>query len=69
MWPYASEVPKELSGEEAEHWYSTTPGNPVSLSQAKDLSARAVRRLPVASFRRTYLLFGSRSKLGGQNSK
>ncbi|MFL6449936.1 MAG: NADPH-dependent F420 reductase [Bryobacteraceae bacterium] len=50
VWPYAPKVPDELNGAEAERWYSTTPGAPVSLSQAKDLVAKAVRQFPVGGF-------------------
>jgi hypothetical protein len=49
-WPYAPKVPAGLSGDEAERWYSTTPGAPVSISQAKDLVAKAIRKFPVGGF-------------------
>ena len=45
--PYAPSVPEGFSGEEAQDWYTKTPGTPVSAAQAKDLIAKAVRPLPV----------------------
>ena len=50
VWPYAPKVPDALGGDEAQSWYSTTPGTPVSTSQAKDLVAKAVRKFPVGGF-------------------
>ena len=45
-----AKVPDGLGGDEAQSWYSTTPGTPVSTSQAKDLVAKAVRKFPVGGF-------------------
>ena len=50
VWPYAPKVPDGLSGEEAERWYSTTTGAPVSINQARELIAKAVRTFPVSGF-------------------
>jgi predicted dinucleotide-binding enzyme len=50
VWPYAPKVPDRLSGDEAERWYSTTPGTPVSIDQARELIAKAVRKFPVGGF-------------------
>jgi predicted dinucleotide-binding enzyme len=50
VWPYAPTVPDGLSGEEAERWYSRTPGVPVSSSQAQELVEKAVRKLPIGGF-------------------
>jgi len=50
VWPYAPTVPDGLSGEEAEHWYSTTAGEPLSVSQAEELIAKAVKKFPVGGF-------------------
>jgi len=45
--PYAPPVSEGFSGEEAQDWYTKTPGTPVSAAQAKDLVAKAVRPFPV----------------------
>jgi 8-hydroxy-5-deazaflavin:NADPH oxidoreductase len=50
VWLYAPKVPDGLGGEEAQSWYSTTPGTPVCTSQAKELVAKAVRKFPVGGF-------------------
>ena len=47
VWPYGPQIPEGLSGEEAQAWYTQTPGTPVSSAQAKDLVAKAVRPFPV----------------------
>ena len=47
VWPYVPEVPAGLSGEEAQDFFRKTPGIPVSATQARDLVAKAVRRVPV----------------------
>jgi predicted dinucleotide-binding enzyme len=43
VWPYAPEVPAGLSEEEAEAFYVTTPGPPISATEAHELIAKAVR--------------------------
>ncbi len=50
VWPYAPRVPEELSGEKAQDWFQQTPGTPVSVDQAKDFIAKAVRKFPVGGF-------------------
>ncbi len=47
VWPYAPQVPEGFRGEEAQAWYTQTPGTPVSAAQAKDLVAETVRPFPV----------------------
>jgi predicted dinucleotide-binding enzyme len=50
VWPYAPEVPAGLSDEEAEAFYVTTPGRPVSAAQAPRLLANAVRPDRIGGF-------------------
>jgi predicted dinucleotide-binding enzyme len=50
VWPYGPEVPAGLSGEEAEAFYVTTPGRPVSAAEAQELIAKAVRPDRIGGF-------------------
>ncbi len=50
VWPYAPKVPEGLADEEAQDWFQRTPGTPVSVDQAKELVAKAVRKFPVGGF-------------------
>lgn len=50
VWPYAPNVPEEMSEAEQEKFYSETPATPISPDDARNLIAKAVRKFPIGGF-------------------